>query len=112
MFETFCDLLETVPVKAIVRAADAERRMLQDDLAAKRTPLDEESMSVLEFCNFLIDAAHGLPFLPPVWPTDHSAFYQRIIQRLIDAGGLPAEVKIQLNRPLPCTAYTSATTTA
>jgi hypothetical protein len=100
LFDTFCELLETLPVKAVVRAADAERRMVQNDLEMKRTELDEESLSVLEFCNFLIDAAHGLQFSLPIWPIEHSAFYRRVVRRLVDAGELPPAVRDQFERAL------------
>ncbi len=98
LFEPFRDLLETIPVKAIIRAADAERRMVQDDLAKKRTSLDEESISILEFCNFLIDAAHGIQLSLPLWPTEHCAFYRTVVQRLVEAGELPASVKEQFEQ--------------
>lgn len=92
LYGAFCELLETLPVKAVVRAADAERRMVQDDLKYKRTASDEESMSVLEFCTFLVNAARGFQASLPVWPAEHIAFYRAIVKRLINAGELPSDV--------------------
>jgi hypothetical protein len=96
LYDTFRELLETLPVKAIIRAADAERRMVEDDLEKKRTPVDEESLSVLEFCNFLIDAAHGWRSSLPIWPSEHCAFYRRVVQRLVEAGELPPNIAEQI----------------
>ncbi len=93
LFEAFCEMLDRVPVKAIVRAAEAERRMVEDDLAKKRTEPDRDTTSVLAFCNFLIDAARGIHCSFPVWPIEHCAYYRKVVQRLVEAGELPADVK-------------------
>lgn len=112
LYDTFCGLLETLPVKAIVRAADAERRMVQDDLEKKRTALDEESISVLEFCNFLIHAAHGLQFNLSAWPAEHCAFYRGVLRRLVEAGELPPSVQDQFERALSASCGRSLVTAA
>ena len=97
LFETFSEMIEKVPTKAIIRAADAERRMVESDLEMKRTPINEETLSVLGFCNFLIDAAQGIQFVVPPWPIEHCAFYRRVVQKLVEAGELPSDVKEQFD---------------
>jgi hypothetical protein len=59
-FELFCEMLDGIPAKAVIPAAAAERRMVEDDLAQKRAVPDEETTSVLSFCDFLSAAASGL----------------------------------------------------
>jgi hypothetical protein len=98
LFETFCDLLESIPIKAVVRAADAERKMVQDDLEKKRTERDECVNSVLDFCDFLADAVRGIHASIPIFPVEHCAFYRKIIHRLVDAGELPAEIVGEFER--------------
>lgn len=93
LFESFCEMLEGIPIKAVLRAADAERRMVEDDLKKKRAEPDERVASVLSFCNFLTLAARGIYASLTAVPSEHRAFYARIVQQLVDAGELPAEVK-------------------
>lgn len=98
LFESFCEMLEQIPIKAVVRAAEAERRMVEDDLAKKRTDADTNVTSVLSFCNFLTLAARGISFALPTLPIEHCAFYRKIVQRLVEAGELPAEMKRRFDR--------------
>jgi len=93
LFESFCEMLEQIPIKAVVRAAEAERRMVEDDLAKKRTEADSNVASVLSFCNFLTLAARGIFFALPILPIEHCAFYRKMVQRLVEAGELPVEMK-------------------
>ncbi|HLP78848.1 MAG TPA: hypothetical protein VK327_18245 [Candidatus Paceibacterota bacterium] len=102
LFETFCELLETLPVKAVIRAADAERRMVQNDLDFKRLPPDQDSLSVLGFCNFLVNTAQGIQLSLPIWPTEHCEFYRRIVRKLVDAGELPPAVENRFDRTSAC----------
>lgn len=90
-------MLERVPTKAIIRAADAERRMVESDLEMKRTPVNEESLSILGFCNFLINATQGIQCVIPAWPIEHCVFYRRVVQKLVEAGELPPDVKEQFD---------------
>ena len=88
LFETFCEMLESIPIKAVVRAADAERRMVEEDLETKRTEPDEYVTSVLSFCNFLVLGVRGIYASLPALPVAHCAFYRKIVQRLVEAGEL------------------------
>jgi hypothetical protein len=85
-------MLESIPTKAVLRAADAERRMVEDDLVKKRTELDVYVISVLGFCNFLTLAVSGIYAFLPALPFEHRAFYGTIVRRLVDAGELPSEI--------------------
>src|SRR5579862_9624778 len=93
LFESFCDMLESIPIKAVLRAADAERKMVEDDLKKKRTEPDESVISVLGFCNFLTFAVRGIYASIPALPNEHRLFYRRIVQQLVEAGELPSDIK-------------------
>jgi hypothetical protein len=97
LFESFCEMLESIPIKAVLRAVEAERKMVEDDLEKKRTEPDEYVASVLGFCNFLMLAVCGIYSAIPALPSDHRAFYSKMVQRLVDAGELPAEIKDHLD---------------
>ena len=98
LFESFCELLESIPTKAVLRAAEAERRMVESDLEHKRTERDSEVISVLSFCNFLNLAGCGIDNSMPVLPAEHRAYYGKVVQRLVEAGELPSESTHQFNR--------------
>lgn len=98
LFESFCEMLESIPSKAVLRALDAERKMVEDDLEKKRTEPDEYVTSILSFCNFLIRTVTGGYMSLPVLPVEHCAFYRKIVHRLVDAGELPAEMETQFDR--------------
>lgn len=89
LFESFCEMLESIPTKAVLRAVEAERRMVEDDLEHKRTERDPYVMSVLGFCNFLTLAVCGVYSSMAALPVEHRMFYGKVVQRLVDAGELP-----------------------
>jgi len=91
LFESFCEMLESVPIKAVVRAADAERKMVEEDLEKKRAEPDEDIASVLSFCNFLTLSQNGGHVSLPALPVEHCALYRKIVRRLVEAGELPSE---------------------
>jgi len=92
LFESFCEMLESIPIKAVLRAVAAERKMVEDDLNKKRTEPDEYVSSVLGFCNFLMLAVCGVYESVALLPREHRAFYSKIVRRLVDAGELPPEI--------------------
>jgi hypothetical protein len=92
LFESFCEMLESIPIKAVLRAVEAERKMVEDDLNKKRTERDEYVSSVLGFCNFLMLAVCGVYDTITSLPWEHHAFYSKIVRRLVDAGELPSEI--------------------
>ena len=91
LFESFCEMLDSIPIKAVLRAVDAERKMVEDDLDKKRTERDENVTSVLGFCNFLMLAVCGVYGSITSIPVEHHAFYGRIVRQLVEAGELPSE---------------------
>ena len=98
LFESFCEMLDNIPIKAVLRAVDAERKMVEDDLDKKRTEKDEYVSSVLGFCNFLMLAVCGVYDSLTTLPAEHRIFYTKIVRRLIDAGELPGEIMAHFER--------------
>jgi hypothetical protein len=92
LFQTFCEMLDSIPIKAVLRAVEAERKMVEDDLDKKRTEPDEYVTSVLGFCNFLMLAVYGVYGSINCLPRAHRAFYSKIVRRLVEAGELPPEI--------------------
>ena len=98
LFESFCDMLDSIPTKAVLRAVEAERRMVENDLENKRTECDRYVVSVLGFCNFLTFAVCVIYSSMAVLPVEHRAYYGRVVQRLVDAGELPSTSAEYFNR--------------
>ena len=98
LFESFCEMLESVPTKAVLRAVEAERRMVEADLEHKRTERDPYVISVLSFCNFLTLAVCGVYASMAALPVEHRVFYGKVVQRLVEAGELPLESSEHFNR--------------
>jgi len=98
LFESFCDMLDSIPTKAVLRAAEAERRMVEDDLENKRTECDQYVVSVLSFCNFLMLAVCGIYSSMASLPVEHRVYYGKVVQRLVDAGELPSKTAEYFNR--------------
>jgi len=98
LFESFCEMLDSIPTKAVLRAVEAERKMVEDDLENKRTECDQYVVSVLGFCNFLTLAVCGVYASMAALPVEHRVYYGKIVQRLVDAGELPSRTAEHFNR--------------
>ena len=65
-------MIDDLPLKAVMKAALAEQRMMEEDLAKGRFP------------------AKSLPI-------EHLVFYRELVTRLIDADELPLQAKRQFD---------------
>lgn len=72
-----------------------ERRMIEEDLAQKRTLPIEEAHSILSFCQFIDAAKQGSQISPVTLPIQHVSFYREIVCRLIEAELLPVNASEQ-----------------
>jgi hypothetical protein len=89
LFETFCEMIDSLPPKAVLKAVAIERFMLEEDLAQGRTVPSDDTTSILTFCRFLGDAARGWLTLSRTIPAGHWTFYGKTVERLVAAGELP-----------------------
>jgi len=92
-FRLFCEMIDKTPVQAVVPLAKAEYRMMEDDLAQKRLPDDDDTHSILGFCGFLLAAGCATGMACMVLPLEHFAFYRNTVERLVAAGELPYDAK-------------------
>jgi hypothetical protein len=85
-----------MPTKGILLAVERQQRMMEEDLVNERNLDEGEVMSVLNFCQFIKAVKLGLNAPSPcVVPVGHVAFYRKIVEKLIEAGELPAYAKNQ-----------------
>jgi hypothetical protein len=97
LFESFCVMIDGLPIKAVMRAAMVQCHMLEDDLAKGRIPPNVTAASILSFCIFLKSAAHGsLAFLPEL-SMEHQAFHGKIVRKLVAAGELQLKAQDQFD---------------
>ncbi len=86
-------MIDGLPPKGVYRAAELERRMLEEDAASKRNSLNGDEYSVLDFCHFLEAVKLGTVPAGHILPEEHVAFYRKIVERLIAAGELSPDAK-------------------
>ncbi|MGH7975076.1 MAG: hypothetical protein ACREDS_09310 [Limisphaerales bacterium] len=91
-------MIDKVPAKGVLKAVELECQMLQNDLARKRTLPLEEVRSILAFSDFLKNASGNVRPAACALPMQHLGFYRKTIERLIEAGELPAETKEQFDK--------------
>jgi hypothetical protein len=91
LFESFSGMIDKIPAKGVLVAAELERQMVQNDFAQKRTLPLKEVQSILAFCNFLKHTVSGVHSVSTALPLQHVSFYRKTIERLVQAGELPVE---------------------
>jgi|SRR5882724_10076360 len=95
LFDSFADMINTIPVGAIFRTLEREQHMLEDDLAHQRPVPLKEAESILNFCYFVESTRSGSSawtFTAPL-PPGHLAFYRKTLDRLIAAEQLLPDAK-------------------
>jgi len=90
-------MIDNIPTKGVLRAVELECQMLQNDLALKRTLPLGDARSILAFYNFLKFAASGICIASGTLPIQHIGFYNKIVERMIEAGELPYGAKEQFS---------------
>ena len=90
IFRIFAKMIGDIPEMAILRALDAECRMLEEDLAHYRLVITADVLSILCFWEYVQMAKLGI-FLHHSMrlPAEHMQFYKETLVRLIQAGELP-----------------------
>lgn len=97
LFESFCVMIDGLPVRAVTRAAMVQCHMIEDDLAAGRIPPNVTVSSILSFCIFLRTAAHDSRVCFPELPMEHWAFYGKVVRKLVAAGELQLQAQDQFD---------------
>ncbi len=86
-------MIDSLPVRGIYRAMEAESSMLLEDFALIRPVPLEEVFSILHFYHFLLASAVGTGITPVRVPAEHLNFYRKTVNRLVAAGELPDSAK-------------------
>ena len=95
MFESFADMVGTMPARAIIPMLERERRMLEEDLACQRPVPAQEAASILAICRSVEATRKLTPADFPIQnlPARQMQFYRKTVARLVEAAGLPYQAK-------------------
>lgn len=91
LFDQFAAMVERLPTRAVVSAVILQRKMLEDDLAHKRTVSINDVRSIFAFCDFLENTPETTRLPKAAVPIRHLELYRATIKRLVEAGELPWE---------------------
>lgn len=91
LFEQFAAMVQRLPTRAVVSAVILQRKMLEDDLAHKRTVSIDEVRSIIAFSDFIENAPETTRLPKATVPIHHLALYRATVKRLVEAGELPWE---------------------
>jgi hypothetical protein len=91
LFEKFAEMVEKLPAKAILKAIQLERQMLESDRAQKRTLPMAEVRSIVAFCDFLEHGPSATRASRISIPIQHLGFYRSTVKRLVVDGELPCQ---------------------
>ena len=90
-------MMDGVPAKEILKAAELERQALKNDSLYKRV-LDKDVASIFSFCEFMKAVVDEDNILTFDLPKTHTSFYRKTVMRLIEAGELPRVAQEQFDR--------------
>src|SRR5258707_12068562 len=93
LFNSFSKMVEEIPTEGILAALEREKKMLEDDLAHKRTQPIHDTNSILSFCHFIGAVRNGGEVTAIALPLQHVTFYRKTLERLIQIGALPFTAK-------------------
>ncbi len=92
LFDSFADMIEAIPARAVLRTLEREGKMVQEDLDMQRPVPRGQAASILDFCHFVEAVTRGMPAPAPsaAIPAAQVEFYRKTVARLIAAGELPS----------------------
>jgi hypothetical protein len=91
LFDKFAEMVEKLPTRAILKAVQLERQMLESDMAQKRTLPIADARSILAFCDFLQNGPSANRQARISIPIQHLGFYRGIVKKLVEVGELPSQ---------------------
>jgi len=99
LFDSFADMIEAIPSRAVLRTLERESKMLQEDLALQRDVPAGQAASILCFCRFVGTVSRGLPVPAPAAAisANQMEFYRKTVARLIAAGELPQNAALEFD---------------
>lgn len=98
VFRAFSKMIEGLPAPAVIKALEAQCRMLESDIEHKRLTTMEDALSILSFRHFVRMAQGGdVARCSRPLPVDHVEFYRTVTARLVDARELPSSAMEQFD---------------
>lgn len=99
LFDSFADMIEVIPARAVLRTLERESKMLQEDLALQRPVPVGQAASILDFCRFVENVSRGMPAPAPSAASSASQteFYRKTVARLTAAGELPLHATLEFD---------------
>jgi hypothetical protein len=91
LFDKFAEMVEKLPAKAVLRALQLQRQMLEDDLAQKRTLPMADARSIIAFSHFIENVSDPVEIPKVGVPIQHLGLYRNTVKRMIEDGELPLE---------------------
>jgi len=85
LFETFAAVIAEIPPQVVPKTLELQQKMLETDVALKRTlPMDDVN-SILSFCRFVEALKRGGDCARTTLPEKHLEFYRDTVTRLVEA---------------------------
>jgi len=99
LFDSFADMIEAIPARAVLRTLERESKMVQEDLALQRPVPAAQAASILDFCRFVEAVTQGLAAPAPSAASTAGQinFYRKTVARLIAAGELPLHASMEFD---------------
>ena len=103
VFRAFSRMIEGLPAPAVIKALEAQCKMLESDIEHHRLATTEEAFSILSFHHFVRMAQSGnVARCARPLPQEHVDFYKIITARLVDARELPSSAMEQFDYTFAC----------
>jgi len=89
LFESFIEMAERLPPKAVKDALYRESRMVESDLIHDRVLSWMDGFSIMIFHRFIEAVKAHDKLIAVVLPPEHVAAYRELVKKLVRAGELP-----------------------
>ena len=89
LFESFIEMAERLPPKAVKEALDRESKMVESDLIHDRVLSWMDGFSIMIFHRFIEAVKVHDKLIAVVLPPEHVAAYRELVKKLVRAGELP-----------------------
>jgi len=90
-------MIAEMPPQVILKTLELQCKMLETDVALKRTLPMSEVSSILSFCRFMAVIRQGGECAPVAVPVKHFEFYRETIERLVQANILTSQATDQFD---------------
>jgi len=89
LFQSFLEMADHLPAKAIRRTLDRESRMVEEDLLRERVLSWSDGFSIMVFHRFIEAVVVHHTLMPVALPLEHVSGYRGLVKKLVAAHELP-----------------------